>query len=473
MNRASFMVLAVTIALAPLPFGSTDPPVVATWCILLGAALILVNPSGLRAPLLGLVACLAIVVGAGVFVLREQLAAHPWSSAAPHELWRATADLLGQPIEPSVSIARNQSWYSIGAPLLAVLALLLSFILCTDRARAHRLLGIVAWSGAAYGGYGILAFLANPNQVLWREKLGHQGYLTATFLNRNTAAVFFGTCACVWLLLACELIRTLNGAGAIAWATLPRRVLMRAPPRLVVQFLMLFLCIGAMFMTGSRAGTVLSVGAMIVAFWCYFHRDIGRSKATLIVLAIAVMLAFMVFSVLGTGVSNRFAIDGLGDQGRLETYRSTMRMIADHPWIGTGLGTFVWNFPAYRSPDASFVGIWDRAHNTWLELASDLGLPIAILVAAGWLLMFFVLFKGVLQRRRDHALPAAGLSCGLLAVTHSLVDFSLQIPGFTIVAFSLVGAGLAQSFRSISSDRTRRNGEERRAISRTNTVEVE
>ena len=29
---------------------------------------------------------------------------------------------------------------------------------------------------------------------------------------------------------------------------------------------------------------------------------------------------------------------------------------------------------------------------------------------------------------------------------HSLIDFSLQIPGYSIVALSLIGAGLAQSF---------------------------
>jgi hypothetical protein len=33
-------------------------------------------------------------------------------------------------------------------------------------------------------------------------------------------------------------------------------------------------------------------------------------------------------------------------------------------------------------------------------------------------------------------------------VLHSLVDFTLQMPGYAIVAMSLVGAGLAQSFRS-------------------------
>jgi hypothetical protein len=37
-------------------------------------------------------------------------------------------------------------------------------------------------------------------------------------------------------------------------------------------------------------------------------------------------------------------------------------------------------------------------------------------------------------------------------LTHSVIDFSLQIPGYAIVVFSLVGAGLAQSFSSNGGD---------------------
>ena len=37
---------------------------------------------------------------------------------------------------------------------------------------------------------------------------------------------------------------------------------------------------------------------------------------------------------------------------------------------------------------------------------------------------------------------------GGLAVLHSLIDFSLQIPGVAIIVLALVGAGLAQSFRT-------------------------
>jgi O-antigen ligase len=147
-------------------------------------------------------------------------------------------------------------------------------------------------------------------------------------------------------------------------------------------------------------------------------------------------------------VNARFDLEGLADEGRLETYRSTLRMIADHPWFGTGLGTFAYAFPAYRSANVSVWGVWDLAHNTLLEVAADMGLPIAALVVVAWLVIFAVLIRGALIRRRDLIVPVAALSVGLLAVLHSLVDFTLQMPGYAIVAMSLIGAGLAQSFPS-------------------------
>ncbi len=148
-------------------------------------------------------------------------------------------------------------------------------------------------------------------------------------------------------------------------------------------------------------------------------------------------------------MSGRFDIQGLADEGRLETYRSTLRMIADHPWFGTGLGTFAWSFPAYRSANISMWGVWDRAHNTLLELASDLGVPLAGLVVAAWLIALTVLVRGIRIRRRNLSVPVAALSVAILALLHSLIDFSLQIPGYAIVIFAIVGAGLSQSFRSI------------------------
>jgi hypothetical protein len=44
--------------------------------------------------------------------------------------------------------------------------------------------------------------------------------------------------------------------------------------------------------------------------------------------------------------------------------------------------------------------------------------------------------------------PVGALAVAILGLAHSIIDFSLQIPGYAIVVFALVGAGLAQSFSS-------------------------
>ena len=93
-------------------------------------------------------------------------------------------------------------------------------------------------------------------------------------------------------------------------------------------------------------------------------------------------------------------------------------------------------------------GVWDRAHSTPLELASDLGLPLAVLIVIAWLIVLGMLIRGVCTRRRDLIMPVGALAVAILSLAHSIIDFSLQIPGYAIVVFSLVGAGLAQSFSS-------------------------
>ncbi len=95
-------------------------------------------------------------------------------------------------------------------------------------------------------------------------------------------------------------------------------------------------------------------------------------------------VALVLLQFMGGVVSNRFDVTGLADEGRFAAYRSTLRMIADFPWFGTGLGTFAWSFPAYRSPDVSMWGVWDIAHSTPLELAAEVGLPLAGAVCLGW-----------------------------------------------------------------------------------------
>ena len=212
LNRVSSCLLFVTAAAAPLPFGSTAPSAIAIWCIILGLGAIAASPRGLRRQHLPLLSLVLIVILAYAVVLHEQLSARPWI-ASPHPLWREAAEALRNPILPSVSIARNEPFFALGAPLANMLALICSFVVCINRDRARQLLLVIAWSGAAYAIYGIVEYIFDPTHILWREKEAYFGVLTSTFINRNTAAVYFGSCATLWLLLLAQNLRHHHAGG--------------------------------------------------------------------------------------------------------------------------------------------------------------------------------------------------------------------------------------------------------------------
>lgn len=386
-------------------------------------------------------------MAAYAFVLHEQLSDAPWI-ATPHPIWAQASAALGMPLKPSVSIVRGEPFYALGAPLACLLALILGVVVASDRDRAHRTLEVLAWSGVAYAVYGIFNLLLDPSLILWRERIAYSGSLSATFINRNTAAAYFGSCSAVWLLLLLQKIRGRLPKGKIIWAKVPGHILADSNIDTAIRFSMFFVCLAAMFMTGSRAGVIVSLFVLIVAFVTFFRRDLARAKSIVLALAGAAAMALILLQFIGGNVGERLDELGLADAGRLATYHSTLQMIADRPWFGTGLGTFAWAFPPYRSATISMIGVWDRAHSTPLELAAEMGIPLTMVVVIGWSVAFTVLIRAIRAGRRRAIVPLAALSVSLIALLHSTVDFSLQIPGYAIVVFALLGVGLAQSLTS-------------------------
>ena len=96
----------------------------------------------------------------------------------------------------------------------------------------------------------------------------------------------------------------------------------------------------------------------------------------------------------------------VGFGNRKEVAVDSLRIVRDHPWVGTGLGSFKTVYAEYQSfPDDS---LWDHAHNDYVEVLAETGLIGGSVIAAAILLFLGLSFRGSLA-----ASLAAQVGCRL------------------------------------------------------------
>ena len=428
-RRASLGAIALfsVVALAPLPYGSNTPSALAIMALGIGAGLGCCSTRALRLPHLALLSAIAILALASGAVVALQSLPGSWGASA---IWRDLSTTLPVDAPAIRSVVRGQPVIAAGNLACCLGALTLGLVVGAEGRSARRLIDVFAWSGLAYAAYGVLSDLADPTTLLFRERENYVGAVLGPFVNRNTAATYFACTATVWASILTD---------ALVEGERSRRILLGLGSATAV-------CVTALLMTNSRAGVLLGVGA-ITSGVAYLARDHLLALSPRLRVAAGGLTAALSLTVLAGGVTGqRLQALGFADEGRLSVYQAVLRLVRDYPWLGTGLGTFAWIYPTYRSPAPGMRNLWDKAHSTPLELAAELGLPLAILIGIAALGAFAILVHGLRTRRRDRIVPMAGAWCFGIAVLHSCVDFSLQIPGVAIVVMALLGAGLAQSF---------------------------
>jgi O-antigen ligase len=184
----------------------------------------------------------------------------------------------------------------------------------------------------------------------------------------------------------------------------------------------------------SRAGLLLtSAEIVILAPLLWLQRRAPRAAVLRSSVRVALLLAVFT-AVVGWGeVWERLQTPDLF-AGRREFNISSMRMIADRPWFGFGLGTWPVVYPAYAIIDTGkFV---NRAHDDWLEWTADGGLPFGFAMAT--------LFLWCLG-------PALGSAwgAGVVAVfVHATVDYPFSRPAlaaWTVVMIALLACAATKN----------------------------
>jgi O-antigen ligase len=203
----------------------------------------------------------------------------------------------------------------------------------------------------------------------------------------------------------------------------------------------------AVLLTGSRAGAgSVAVGLLLTFFIC-LNKVLSRRIRKWLMLGGGVFVILMIYQIAGSGIGERLQTEGIAGGGRAEGVRSIIEMISASPWLGTGLGTFAYGFSSYRSSLISGWGVWDKAHNVILEVAAEGGVPLAAVVLVVWIAAVALLVRTLRKAEKPSDSIIAALCVCMIALLHSLVDFSLQIPAYGITVSSLMGAGVAQALK--------------------------
>lgn len=256
------------------------------------------------------------------------------------------------------------------------------------------------------------------------------GDVSGTFANRNHLALF--------LAFGCVL--------APVWAFLDgRRPGWRAPVSLgvIIMFTLVILA------TGSRAGLILGIvgiclGAIIV------RKNIAKEfraapawvVPAVVAAIIGIILIFVLISIAADraeGINRALDIDISEEKRRLALPTVLSMIMVYFPW-GSGLGAFD---PIYRIHEPfSLLDIkyFNHAHNDFLEVALDAGLPgiLLLLCATCWWL-----FKSLNAWRSGSSvygmLPKLGSAMLLLLFLASVFDYPARTP---LIMATMVVAGV-------------------------------
>jgi O-antigen ligase len=430
----------VVLVLAPLFFGSVDLFWIAVWAILLSISVL----CGVAAPMdTGQSRVLF-----GFFALCGIYALVAIIQITPHVVdqlndpsWRQANDLLGLNALPRISSRAEMPPLAVGHFLLFATSFISGFFIGASRRNSDSLIWFAQYSILLYAIYGVVALILTPDMVLWAPKLAYRGSLTATFINRNTAATFVGAGAILWFCSAFSSLQQSFRFSSIRLLLLDRtnehlalRIIARSGAALA--------CFFALLLTGSRGGLICSCLGLLVAiilmvangqkprFW---HTVVWGS------VALAVIVALL-------SRKGRIGSQGPFDDGRWSVYGFCVDAIRQRPLLGAGLGTFEDLFPSLRTDSFYSGGLWDYAHATILEIAVETGIPVAAMVVIAALASLFILARGAVRSegRSRRSLAAIG-GIAVLSYLHSMIDFSLQIPGYLVIFGILLGCGLARA----------------------------
>lgn len=202
--------------------------------------------------------------------------------------------------------------------------------------------------------------------------------------------------------------------------------------------------LGILVLSQSRGAFMGLIAAVLVLFLARYRRGwIGVSLAVVAILAVTVR--FGLTAVLDAMVGGE-RVAGWG--GRLEIWSRAVYMLQDFPFTGVGMGMFGKLADALYPFFSYSPRMVEHAHNLYLQVAVDLGLPGLV----AWLAIFGLLAWCAWQLFRDGrvqenamavTMGAAGLASQVALAVHGMTDAVTWNLRPAALSWALWGATLA------------------------------
>jgi O-antigen ligase len=203
----------------------------------------------------------------------------------------------------------------------------------------------------------------------------------------------------------------------------------------VLAALAMALFIWAVVLTASRTGLV---GVALLALWGLADRRLSRAARGLL-LATPLLYAAAWWGMAWWAQASDHTFGGQqrlaeGDVSgsRFRIWADALQLIAQHPWTGVGWGNFnfAWSLAPFPQRHTAF---FDHTHNLPLQLAVELGLPLALVICA---LLLWALWQASCRVLAATGSASATGRCALMMVLliglHSLLEYPLWYAYFLL-----------------------------------------
>ncbi|MDI2130219.1 O-antigen ligase family protein [Yinghuangia seranimata] len=165
----------------------------------------------------------------------------------------------------------------------------------------------------------------------------------------------------------------------------------------------------------------------------------ARRRGSLVVAGAVCLMVVVAGTVyLGSDREQASGVRSTAEEGltgrRLDVWHDALKITKEHPWRGSGPGTFLMESPTARS-DADT----QAAHSQWLRQSAEQGLPGALLLVAliGWA------YVRLWRSPQDPSVVAVGAVTLTAFTVHASMDYVAEFPAVLASAALVLGVATA------------------------------